>query len=428
MRVALRYRRERQRERPPGPRSGWTLAGAPISSRPEAARGPPTASGRPRRTSRPRQADADEWCELCGAGLPSDHRHLIHLDERRLLCACETCWSVRSGEAPFRPAGVRTEWLDDFDLPDEAWASFGIPIGLAFFMRTGEPDRVVALYPAPPGRPSRRSTPARGHGSREMNPALERLEPDSEALIVNRMDEPHQHAIAPIDDCYRLVGMIKSSWEGISGGTGPELAIEQFFAELAVVKASPADRRRLTSEDRRYPQAMSPRRDLASTVLTLPSRSSRPVRWIDAAAPTLSFRTRIRDPSGTRSTPSRSPSCSRSSPASARTTPRPASASSSSSASPSAGRRRRARSAGRRSTSSSRASPATHFEIQLPCTYDHEIAATKYFAGLSDGNVPIQAHFNGTVFYRAAGGPAADDAALGSLGPPRSAGRRRGGR
>ena len=46
--------------------------------------------------------------------------------------------------------------------------------------------------------------------------------------------EPRQHAIAPIDDCYRLVGMIKASWEGISGGTGPELEIAQFFAELRV--------------------------------------------------------------------------------------------------------------------------------------------------------------------------------------------------
>lgn len=179
-------------------------------------------------------ADADEFCELCGAGLPSDHRHLIHLDERRLLCACETCWSVRSGEPQFRPAGVRTEWLDDFDLPDEAWASFGIPIGLAFFMRTGDPDRVVAFYPSPAGATESEIDGGSWARVREMNPALERLEPDSEALIVNRMDETHQHAIAPIDDCYKLVGMIKSSWEGISGGTGPELAISQFFAELRV--------------------------------------------------------------------------------------------------------------------------------------------------------------------------------------------------
>lgn len=179
-------------------------------------------------------ADADEWCELCGAGLPTDHRHLIHLDERRLLCACETCWSVRSGEAAFRPAGVRTEWLDDFDLPDEAWASFSIPIGLAFFMRTGDPERVVAFYPSPAGATESEIDSGSWDRVRDLNPALGRLEPDSEALIVNRMSDPHQHAIAPIDDCYRLVGLIKSNWEGISGGSGPETAIAQFFAELRV--------------------------------------------------------------------------------------------------------------------------------------------------------------------------------------------------
>ena len=141
---------------------------------------------------------------------------------------------MRSGEAAFRPAGVRTEWLADFDLPDEAWASFGIPIGLAFFMRTGEPERVVAFYPSPAGATESEIDPGSWERVREMNPALERLEPDSEALIVNRMSEPHQHAIAPIDECYKLVGLIKSNWEGISGGTGPELAIAQFFAELRV--------------------------------------------------------------------------------------------------------------------------------------------------------------------------------------------------
>ncbi len=64
------------------------------------------------------------------------------------------------------------------------------------------------------------------------NPVLGSLEPDAEALIVNRMADPHQHAIAPIDECYRLVGMIKVRWEGISGGTGPEDAIAEFFEEL----------------------------------------------------------------------------------------------------------------------------------------------------------------------------------------------------
>ncbi|MEO7197167.1 MAG: DUF5947 family protein [Solirubrobacterales bacterium] len=197
----------------------------------------PTSPSRPASklgTAPASSADADEWCELCGAGLPSDHRHLIHLDERRLLCACETCWSVRSGEAAFRPAGVRTEWLEGFDLPDEAWASFNIPVGLAFFMRTGDPDRVVSFYPSPAGATESEIDAASWERLRELNPPLQRLEPDSEALIVNRMSEPHEHAIAPIDDCYKLVGLIKTAWEGISGGTGPELAIAQFFAELRV--------------------------------------------------------------------------------------------------------------------------------------------------------------------------------------------------
>jgi len=46
----------------------------------------------------------------------------------------------------------------------------------------------------------------------------------------------------------------------------------------------------------------------------------------------------------------------------------------------------------------------THVAIRVPCTFDHEIAATKYFAGLRDGVIPLQVHFNGTLFYRGAEG------------------------
>lgn len=41
----------------------------------------------------------------------------------------------------------------------------------------------------------------------------------------------------------------------------------------------------------------------------------------------------------------------------------------------------------------------TTFEVELPCTYDHELAATKYLGGLVEGVAPLQLHFNGTVFY-----------------------------
>ncbi len=42
-------------------------------------------------------------------------------------------------------------WLPDLVLSDERWASFNIPIGLAFFMRSSVAGGVVALYPSPAG-------------------------------------------------------------------------------------------------------------------------------------------------------------------------------------------------------------------------------------------------------------------------------------
>jgi len=42
----------------------------------------------------------------------------------------------------------------------------------------------------------------------------------------------------------------------------------------------------------------------------------------------------------------------------------------------------------------------TIFALELPCTYDLEVAAAKYFYALKDGVVPLSFHFYGTLFYR----------------------------
>ena len=36
----------------------------------------------------------------------------------------------------------------------------------------------------------------------------------------------------PIDECYALVGAIKASWEGISGGAAIEREVPGFFEEM----------------------------------------------------------------------------------------------------------------------------------------------------------------------------------------------------
>jgi hypothetical protein len=39
-------------------------------------------------------------------------------------------------------------------------------------------------------------------------------------------------------------------------------------------------------------------------------------------------------------------------------------------------------------------------ELQLPCTFDFNIAATKYFHALQGGEIPLCVMFSGTIFYR----------------------------
>lgn len=46
----------------------------------------------------------------------------------------------------------------------------------------------------------------------------------------------------------------------------------------------------------------------------------------------------------------------------------------------------------------------TTFGLEVPCSYDLEVAASKYFYALEAGDVPLSFHFNGTVFYRGAQG------------------------
>src|SRR5277367_2754366 len=42
----------------------------------------------------------------------------------------------------------------------------------------------------------------------------------------------------------------------------------------------------------------------------------------------------------------------------------------------------------------------TVVDLQVPCTFDFNVGATKYFHGLQDGDLPLNFLFSGTVFYR----------------------------
>jgi hypothetical protein len=180
-------------------------------------------------TRPPRQV---EHCDLCETEVPADHRHLLQLTERQILCACESCFALRSGDPDLRPTGHRIVPLEGFDLPDELWAEFRIPIGLAFLFRSSVEGRVTAFYPSPAGATESELDLGAWEELAAANPILDTLELDAEALIVNRLADPAQFLIAPIDRCYGLVGLVKLRWEGINGGSSLREAIAGYLDAL----------------------------------------------------------------------------------------------------------------------------------------------------------------------------------------------------
>jgi hypothetical protein len=76
-----------------------------------------------------------ERCDLCSAELGPVHPHLLELDSRRLVCSCDPCAVLFSGQsgAKFRRVPRRIEALGDFRLSDVPWEGLQLPINLAFF-------------------------------------------------------------------------------------------------------------------------------------------------------------------------------------------------------------------------------------------------------------------------------------------------------
>ena len=239
---------------------------------------------------------------------------------------------MRSGVAEFRPVGTRMAWLRDFvagrRAAGRASASRSAWRSSCTARVTGG---VVAMFPSPAGRDGvRAATSTAWEALVAANPSLERLEADVEALIVNRMADPPQYAIAPIDDCYGLVGLIKARWDGISGGDAAGAARSAaFFGELREARGVSAERDDRTAAPPPTP-GPTPR-----------SRCSPPRRCGRGRTDAALRAQRDRARAGARSTRSRCPPRSSSSRPSAPTTPRRAARLVELFGDPSAGRRRR---------------------------------------------------------------------------------------
>jgi len=179
----------------------------------------------------------EESCDLCGEPIPTQHRHLMDMSSRDLLCACRACSilfdSSAAGAGNRRLVPTRYLHLSEFRMSDAEWESLRIPVHMAFFSHNSAAGRVVAMYPSPAGPTESLLHMETWEDLEVHNPALKQMEPDVEALLISRVRDARHYYLVPIDECYKLVGLIRTTWKGLSGGPEVRLQIDKFFAELA---------------------------------------------------------------------------------------------------------------------------------------------------------------------------------------------------
>jgi hypothetical protein len=189
------------------------------------------------RSTAARREAAIERCELCGELIPPDHRHLLDMSNRELMCACRACKILfdkgAAGGGHYRLVPDRRLRLTDFEMDDVRWEELRLPVDMAFFFHRSDAGRVVAYYPSPAGPTESLLELDAWEQLEGTNPVLSTLEPDVEALLVNRSRGARQYFVVPIEDPYALVGLIRTRWRGLTGGRELWEEIESFFEGLS---------------------------------------------------------------------------------------------------------------------------------------------------------------------------------------------------
>lgn len=146
------------------------------------------ATFRSRRNATAKTRPAQEKCELCSVRLGPDHRHLLETRTRKIVCTCNACAmrfeGVLDGRFKIIPRDARA--LPDFKINDAEWERLSLPINLAFFFYNTPNEKMVAMYPSPAGATESLLPLTAWDSLVRQNPALNEMQPDVEALLVNR--------------------------------------------------------------------------------------------------------------------------------------------------------------------------------------------------------------------------------------------------
>jgi Family of unknown function (DUF5947) len=178
--------------------------------------------------------NVDERCELCGTGLSAGHDHVLELPNRRLHCVCRSCAilspTARGDAYHHIPRTIRV--LPGLRMSEWQWDRFKIPVNLAFFYANSTIGTIAAGYPSPAGLIETVVDREAWQSLVDDNPILTDLMPDVEALLIDRIENRSEYFTVPMDHCFRLIGLMRTSWHGLSGGSEAKQELDAFFGWL----------------------------------------------------------------------------------------------------------------------------------------------------------------------------------------------------
>lgn len=170
---------------------------------------------------------AHSACEICGDGTAERHPHLVDVETRSMACACEPCAQTLGAGTRYRRVPADVIRVDD----DHWWPALGLPTGMAFFVPRG--TGVTAHYPGPAGATEGSVDRAVWAEVASKCDVLAKIEPEVQALLVNRIDGARDHWIVGVDRCWELVARVRTRWQGLTGGDEMKREVRRFFSEVA---------------------------------------------------------------------------------------------------------------------------------------------------------------------------------------------------
>ncbi len=91
---------------------------------------------------------------------------------------------------------------------------------------------MVAFYPSPAGATESLLPLDTWAEITTEFPALASLEPDVEAILIQRSRDVSRCFVVPVDSAYELVGLIRTCWKGFDGGQEAHAKIAEYFDKI----------------------------------------------------------------------------------------------------------------------------------------------------------------------------------------------------